>query len=216
MHKLLYSDLENYILSKIHNKTEDWMENLKKIAIQQRIPIMDDASIHFVRQLIRIVKPKKILEIGTGIGYSALMMHDAYPYSEILTIEKDSQRYEDAMRHIQAHQKENDIHVINGDALDVLNQLPKGDPFDLVLIDASKGQYQRFFEHIEPYLSDTGIVISDNVFLLRYVIKKQTYPTRYRNIVNSIQAYNDWLAQHSNFDTSFLPIGDGLAVSVKH
>lgn len=195
-------------------KNEEWVEELERQAEKDRVPIMDRVGMHFVTQLVQIKQPKKILEIGTAIGYSALRMADASPTTHIVTIEKDEVRYNQALRNIGQLNKEDRIKVIFGDAIDILDQLKiEKELFDLIFIDAAKGQYQHFFEQSIPLLNKNGIIISDNVLFRGYVLNPELSPKRYEKMVQKVRNYNEYLMNHPDFTTSILPIGDGVALS---
>lgn len=197
-------------------QSEDWVKELEEQAHIDHVPIMDPLGINFLMQLIRLNKPKRILEIGAAIGYSALRMNEANPESEIVTIERDEIRYKQAVENIKRLNKQSDIQVIFGDALEVLEKLAENNEvFDCVFIDAAKGQYKRFFELAMPLLSNNGIIISDNVLFRGYVMEPNFEHPRYKKMVEKIKSYNEWLANHPSFITTILPIGDGVAISYK-
>lgn len=203
--------LDHYLQSLLPPK-EDWIIAMEKQAKAERVPIMDPVSMHFLLQMVHMLQPKHILEIGTAIGYSALRMHTVAPQAKITTIERDDIRFEQASDHIQSQQKANDIQVMHGDALDILSELASG-TYDLIFIDAAKGQYKHFFNLSIPLLSEKGVIISDNV-LFRGFVSGETKPAkRYEKLTNKIQQYNEWVTSHPKFNTSIIPIGDGLAIS---
>lgn len=208
------SKLTNYLTQTLP-ESSTWILELEKEAEENHIPIMDQVSMQFLSQLIRIKKPKRILEIGTAIGYSALRMLDAYPGTKIDTIELDEIRYKQAMHHVKKYNKQDNIHIIYGDALDVLKDLSKQDMYDFIFIDAAKGQYKNFFELSESLLSPEGIILSDNILFRGYVVEPEKAPKRYRSLTKKLIEYNQWLVEHPNFDTSIVPIGDGVAISYK-
>ncbi|GGH68406.1 caffeoyl-CoA O-methyltransferase [Compostibacillus humi] len=203
----------NYIQSLLPAK-EQWVAELEKTAIEERIPIMDTESLHFLLQLIRMKEPKNILEIGTAIGYSALRMAAASPGSHIVTIEKDENRYVQAKENVERLQKNEQIEIIPGDALEIMESLAKEERlFDVIFIDAAKGKYRQFFQLATPILAPKGIIISDNVLFRGFVLEGAAVPARYKNLVNKLKQYNKWVMSHPSFHTSILPIGDGVAVS---
>ncbi|GGJ48994.1 O-methyltransferase [Virgibacillus salexigens] len=206
--------LINY-LSKILPAREENISDLEKKAKIEKIPIMEPISMHFVLQMLRLKQPINILEIGTAIGYSALRMLEAVPNASIITIEKDEQRYQEAIKNIQKQGKEEQIHVIHGDALEQLNNLQKDQLFDVIFIDAAKGQYRRFFEQSAPYLNKAGMILTDNVLFRGYVAQQELAPARFKNMVKKIDNYNEWLMHHPDFTTTIVPIGDGVAISSK-
>ncbi|WP_164668528.1 O-methyltransferase [Virgibacillus doumboii] len=206
--------LNDYLKQKLP-ANDDWVLELEQVARDERVPIMDPLGINFMMQLIRLNKPERILEIGTAIGYSALRMVEANPDATVVTIEKDEHRYKQAVHNIKKLGMENKIEIIHGDALEVLNRLTIEYQFDMVFIDASKGQYKRFFELSGPFLSKSGFIISDNVLFKGFVADPDKEHARMQNIAKKIREYNDWLIQHPEFTTTIVPIGDGVAVSNK-
>ncbi len=208
-------ELTSY-LTAILPEQEDWITRLESEAKTDRVPIMDRAGMNFVAQLVRLTCPKQILEVGTAIGYSALRMQAASSNSYIITIEKDEQRYLQAVKNIKSLNKQQQINVIQGDALDKLPELAsQGKRFDMIFIDAAKGQYERFFELANPMLNPNGVIISDNVLFRGYVANPVDVPKRYQKMVEKIRNYNEMLMNHPDFKTTILPIGDGVAVSYK-
>ncbi|WLR49482.1 O-methyltransferase [Halobacillus litoralis] len=184
-------------------------------AEEKRVPIMEPLGIDFLMQLLRIQQPKKILEIGTAIGYSALRMLEACPGSQITTVERDEQRYEDALKNIKAMNAEEQIHVIKGDALEVASTIEEEGPFDLLFIDAAKGKYEEFFHLYSPMVSDKGVILSDNVLFKGFVADDSEANPRMAKIANKIRKFNEWLVQHPDYYTTIVPIGDGVAITKK-
>lgn len=191
-----------------------WEQELEEIAFKTNIPIMESESMAFVKQLIRLKQPDYILEIGTAIGYSALEMNDAYQSSKIITIERDEGRYIQAKENIKTQKKEDNIHVIYGDALEILPDFEEG-KFDVIFIDAAKGKYKHFFELACPLLNDGALIISDNVLFKGYVSGDVHTNPRYKKLAEKIKSYNAWLTGLNEYDTSIIPIGDGVAISLK-
>ncbi|MUV39549.1 Caffeoyl-CoA O-methyltransferase [Lentibacillus sp. JNUCC-1] len=207
-------ELKQY-LCQFRSTDPKWMQDLQEQAKNQRVPIMEKDSLTFMLHLLRIHKPKRILEIGTAIGYSALCMADTCPQAEIVTIEKDSQRYKEAVLNIQKLSMSDKIEIVYGDAREVLPGLSDTAPFDFVFIDAAKGQYQNYFGQAVRLLTQTGVIVSDNVLFRGFVYGKVDIPTRYQSMVTKIRHYNEWLMQHPDFHTTIVPLGDGLAISSK-
>lgn len=207
--------LEQYLMQLLEPKQE-WMIRLEKVAEEDNIPIMEPLGIEFVRQLLRMHRPKKILEIGTAIGYSSLMMADACPEAKIVTIERDETRYRQALTYIEEQQKQNQIEVIFGDALEMHELIEQFAPFDFLFIDAAKGQYKRFFEMYTSFLKEDGIVVTDNVLFKGLVADRtKEVSKRLNNMVNKIKTFNEWLVSLDSFHTTIMPIGDGVAVSIR-
>ena len=192
-----------------------WVTELELYAKENHVPIMDPISMHFLQQLIRIQQPKCILEIGTAIGYSALRMLEAKPDASIVSIERDVERYKFAVDFIQAQNQQQQIQVLYGDALELAQNVHSQAPFDLLFIDAAKGQYQRFFELYSSSIRKGGLIISDNVLFKGYVADPSEDNLRLTKIANKINNYNHWLINNPGFHTTIVPIGDGVAISIK-
>ncbi|MBP2256589.1 O-methyltransferase [Virgibacillus alimentarius] len=207
--------LLHYISKTLPAKAE-WVKEIEKKAKEDNVPIMDEISIEFLMQLIRLSKPNKILEIGSAIGYSALRMQEAYPKTKITTIERDENRVQQAIKNIEKSHQSDNIHVIHGDALNEINNLAaRNEQFDVIFIDAAKGQYKRFFELSSSLIKPTGLIITDNVLFKGLVANPNRGSSRLDKIAKKIHAYNEWLVNHHNFTTSIVPIGDGVAISIK-
>jgi predicted O-methyltransferase YrrM len=207
--------LHSYLLTTIKEKSEH-IVYLEKYAKENHIPIMEPLSMELLLQIIRLAKPKNILEIGAAIGYSAIRMAEAFPQCKIVTIERDEVRYQEAMKNIQAVNLQNRIEVIFGDALEKEEQIKEKGPFDLLFIDAAKGQYQKFFEIYSPLVHKGGTIVSDNVLFKGYVSgETEADNKRLQKLANKIKKYNDWLVHCPDFHTMIVPVGDGIAISVK-
>ena len=208
----------NRYLLKLIPPSQHWETDLEEKAKKEKIPIIDKASCHFLKQLIRIQKPNTILEVGTAIGYSSLQMIEANPNATIISIERDQTRYSEAIHYIKKQKKTDKIQLICGDALEIL-QKPDFQTmkFDFAFIDAAKSKYQQFFERIDPLMNDNGIIVSDNVLFKGYVydFENKNMSKRHAQLARKISNYNEWLANHQTYSTTFVPIGDGLAVSYK-
>ncbi|KGX84720.1 O-methyltransferase [Pontibacillus marinus] len=205
---------ETYLMKTL-DEPDEHIQQLQTYAQDHRVPIMEPLGIEFLEQLIRMKQPKRILEIGAAIGYSAIRMAQCYPHSEIVTVEREEQRYHEAVQNIQDAQLENRINVVFGDALEVSDDLLSQGPYDVLFIDAAKGQYQRFFELFTPSLAKDGVIISDNVLFKGYVADNPNDGSNKAKIARKIEAYNEWLIQHPDFKTNIVPIGDGVAISTK-
>ncbi|MFG6148431.1 O-methyltransferase [Halobacillus sp. B23F22_1] len=205
---------EEYLQSLLPPVSKE-IKDLEIYAAKHKIPIMEPLGIDFLMQLIRIHKPRKILEIGTAIGYSALRMLEAYQKAEIITIERDSVRYEEAKKNFNTFDKEKQIHLIHGDALDVKDEVVNSGLFDLIFIDAAKGKYEEFFNLYAPLLKDSGIIVSDNVLFKGAVAHPEEAPERLQKLACKVRTFNQLLKDNNYYHTSIVPIGDGVAITVK-
>ncbi|OYD58313.1 SAM-dependent methyltransferase [Fictibacillus aquaticus] len=177
---------------------------------------MDLVGIESLLQLLRIKQPKRILEVGTAIGYSAIRMASSLPGTNIVTIEKDEERYHIASKNIEKAGLEGRITALFGDANELHDDVKHHGPFDVIFIDAAKGQYQKFFDAYTAMLASNGMVITDNVMFRGYVVDQTGIESRRRRaLVRKIRAFNEYIMNHSDYDSALLPIGDGILVSIK-
>ncbi|OCA92474.1 O-methyltransferase [Pseudobacillus wudalianchiensis] len=206
--------IHHYIESLIKSR-EPLFAEMEAFAQEHGVPIMEPTGIEAMLQIMRIQQPKRILEIGTAIGYSALRMAAALPETTIVTIERDEERYRQAIDYIQASKVGGRVEVLFGDALELVAEAGGKGPYDAIFIDAAKGQYTKFFEGYSAFLAPEGTVYTDNVLFKGYVAGIPAESKRIINLVKKIQSYNEWLMSHPDFDTAIFPVGDGLAVSRK-
>ena len=202
-------------LDELIEKRPELLDKMEQYAKENAVPIMELSGIESMLQLLRIQKPRVILEIGTAIGYSALRMAYALPECKIMTIERDVSRYELAEKFFLQAEKTSQIVLIKGDALEVEAAVKAYAPFDTIFIDAAKGQYQKFFEIYSRYLTEDGVIITDNVLFKGLVYADEIDNKRKKNLVKKIKNFNEWLMKHPDYDTVILPVGDGVAISKK-
>ena len=139
---------------------DEIIKEMERYAEANNVPIIESDSIDFIKKYIKLNDVKKILEIGTAIGYSAIQMASASDEVEITTIERDEKNYREAVKNVNACGLDRRIEIVFNDALDVNLA---GFKYDLIFIDAAKGQYIKFFEKFENYLTPSGIIITDNL-----------------------------------------------------
>ena len=152
-----------------------------------------------------------VLEIGTAIGYSAIMMALANPNLKITTIERDQERYLEAVKNVKRLELENRITLVFHDALEANIE----GNFDMIFIDAAKGQNIKFFEKYEHQLKDRGCIITDNMNFHGLVNKvdEEIESRNVRGLVRKIREYRTYLLNHPNYEVELLNIGDGIAVA---
>ena len=189
------------------------IKEIKKEAKENKVPIMEDDGIDFLTTFIIKHQIKNVLEIGTAVGYSAIMMALANPKVKITSIERDEKRYLEAVKNIKKLGLENRITLLFRDALTVKSQ----DTIDLVFIDAAKAQNIKFFELFSRNLQDGGYIITDNMYFHGLVEKneKEIESHNVRGIVRKIKEYINFLKENEDYETTIMPIGDGIAVSKK-
>ena len=213
---MLDKEVQAYLHSFIQQKeANSLLKKLEKIAQEENIPIMEPIGIETMLTILQIQQPKKILEIGTAIGYSALKMAYALPTTVIISLERDVNRYEQALEHIREAGFQERIIVLNGDALNIGSEVKAYGPFDAIFIDAAKGHYKKFFEQYSKYLTNDGCVYTDNVLFKGLVCKTDLEKKQKKGFIGKIKDYNEWLMHHDDFTTTIIPAGDGLAVSKK-
>ena len=203
-----------YIQSFIHPRNELLLE-MEQFAAENHVPIMQLSGIEALNQLLRIQKPKHILEIGTAIGYSAIRMAMALPETTIVTIERDETRVTHAREFIARSTVAERITVVEGDALEV-NVEDIQATYDAIFIDAAKGQYQKFFEKYSPLVPSGGVLYIDNMYMhgLSDLDIKEV-PRRKRTMIRNLKTFTDWIMQHPDYTCAFFPVGDGLLICLK-
>ncbi|GAF65864.1 O-methyltransferase [Bacillus sp. TS-2] len=211
---MLDSKVENY-LKNLAPKRTVILEEMEQYAIEHHIPIMDLVGMESLLQILQLIQPKRVLEIGSAIGYSAIRIALTFPDVEVVTIERDQARYDEALQNISKAQLQNRVVIKQGDALDMADVIKSFPPFDVLFIDAAKGQYQRFFELYSPLVQSGGVILSDNVLFKGLVAEDEIENKRIRGMVKKLQNYNEWLINHPDYETRILPVGDGLAISLK-
>ena len=186
---------------------------MERYAEANNVPIIELDSIKFIMKYIKMNNVKSVLEIGTAIGYSAILMANATSEVEITTIERDEKRYREAVKNVNACGLDKRIDIVYNDALEVNLA---GHSYDLIFIDAAKGGYIKYFEKFCNYLNPGGVIITDNLKFHGLVNNKGTIKSKnLRGIVDKIEKYIEFLNQNKDYITKFYDIGDGLSVSIK-
>lgn len=186
------------------------VDDIKQYAKDNHVPIMQDGGIEFIIEYIKNNNVKSVLEIGSAIGYSAIMFATVDENILVTTIERDDNMYEKAIKNIQDCHLSQRISVIHGDALDT-EIVGK---YDLVFIDAAKSQYIKFFEKYKSNLNPDGAIISDNLSFHGLVEDDTKITSRNtKQLVKKIRKYIEFLKSNSEFETSFYNVGDGVSVS---
>lgn len=207
--------IENY-LENLLPASPDSAKALEKYAEINHVPIIHRNSMHMINLVLTMQQPESILEVGTAIGYSALRMLEGAPDAKIITVEKDKKRYYEAITNIQKQKRNSKVDVILGDAADVMQDLAeKKKQFDVIFIDAAKGQYQSYFDLADRMLISGGILITDNVLFRGMVYSGGEAPKKYKTLVRKLKAYNEMLMNHPDYHTSIIPIDDGVSISYK-
>ena len=206
--------LVTFINSFDSGNTEE-LEQIEKEAIETYVPIIRKEMQNFLKMLLAMKKPARILEVGTAIGFSAILMAEYNPVScQITTIENYEKRIPIARKNFKRVGKEHQITLLEGDAAELLKTLEE--PFDFIFMDAAKGQYVHFMPEVLRLLKKDGILVSDNVLQDGDIIESRYVVTRRnRTIHKRMRDYLYQLTHHEELVTSILPIGDGITVSVR-
>jgi predicted O-methyltransferase YrrM len=189
------------------------IEQIKEKALEDHIPIIMDDTLEVVGKLLEKIKPTKILEIGTAVGYSAIRFSKYLSEDGVIdTIERDEERVKEAKQNIKDLELENQIHIYEGDALEILPTLTG--PYDVVFIDAAKGKYPIFLSEALRMLKNNGIIVADNVLYKGYVMSDYN-KHKQRTAVRGLREFLKNLQENENLETEILEVGDGLAISRK-
>lgn len=191
---------------------EEVIKEMEKYAEENNIPIMQKKGINFLCKFIEKNEIKTILEIGTAIGYSAIKMALTSDDIQIVSIERDQDRYIEALKNIKKAKLEKRITLILGDALNI--EL-KG-KYDMLFIDAAKSQYIKFFEKYKKNLVEDGVIVSDNLNFHGLVNEVDKIESRnLRQLVTKINKYREFLENNEKYETKFYKVGDGLAITYR-
>lgn len=194
---------------------EPVLEEIESEALESYVPIIRTETKSLLKVLLTLAKPMRILEVGTAVGYSALVMQTYAPENcKITTIENYAKRIPIARANFARAGKESDITLIEGDALEVMKGLL--DPYDFIFMDAAKGQYIHYLPEVMRLLSPGGLLVSDNVLQDGDVINSRfAVERRNRTIHSRMREYLFELKHREDLQTAVLPVGDGVAVSVR-
>lgn len=206
---------QEYLDSLIPKRSE-FLENLRyKSSLEESYaPIVQKSTEQLIVTLLKTIKPKRVLEIGTAVGYSAILMADNLPHdSSIITIERYKKHADIAVDNVFSSGYEKKIRVIEGEAAEVLHWLDGG--FDFIFLDAAKGQYIEFLPDILRLLNTGGVLLSDNILYHGMIEDEEKVERRKITIVKRLHMYLEEIMNNSLLTTSIIPIGDGVALSVK-
>lgn len=193
----------------------DISEQIKKEALADRVPIIRSETASLLKFFVSFAKPMQILEVGTAVGYSAIMMSEVMPEgAAITTIEKYEPRIPVARENFRRAGKEGVITLLEGDAMEWLARL--SGPYDMIFMDAAKGQYIHFLPEVMRLLMSGGTLVSDNVLQDGDVVESRFAVTRRNRTIHSRMREYLWELKHRpDLETVVLPIGDGVTVSTK-
>ena len=187
------------------------VQKIKQKALEEHIPIIMDDTLEVVDKILTDIKPKKILEIGTAVGYSAICFSEYLAENGVIdTIEREEERVIEARKNIKNAGVEDKINIYLGDAVEVLPTF--NDKYDVIFIDAAKGKYPFFLEQAIRLLNNNGVIIADNILYKGYVMSDYN-KHKQRTAVRNLRQYLKDVQENPNFETEILEVGDGLAIS---
>lgn len=191
------------------NKQE--LEKIKQKALEEHIPIIMDDTLEVVDKILTEIKPRRILEIGTAVGYSAICFSEYLQQGgKIDTIERDEERSAEAKENIKKVEVEDKINIFTGDAVEILPTL--NEKYDVVFIDAAKGKYPFFLKEALRMINENGVILADNILYKGYVMSDYN-KHKQRTAVRNLREYIKEVTENPNIETEILEVGDGLAVS---
>ncbi|MCY6484038.1 O-methyltransferase [Clostridium aestuarii] len=213
MSGVAHSYMSDYIRSLI-DEEKGILKELQEFAERENVPIVQKEVGNFLRFIVTTQRPKKILELGTAIGYSSILMNLASNgKSEITTIERDEKMISIAKKNISNHGLDKKIKLIEGECLEVLEKIE--DKYDMVFMDAGKGHYNHFLPHCLRLLNQDGIIVADNVLFRGMVASDKLIKRRKITIVKRMRNYLELVSKDKNLITSVIPMGDGIAVTTR-
>ena len=193
------------------NMNELELEKIKEKALENHIPIIMDDTLEVIAKILTEKKPKRILEIGTAVGYSAMCFSKYLAEDGLIdTIERDEERIEEAKQNFKKVEVENKINLYEGDAVEILPTL--NEKYDVVFIDAAKGKYPFFLKEALRMLNQDGIIFADNILYKGYVMSDYN-KHKQRTAVRNLREYIKETTENPNLETEILEVGDGLAIS---
>lgn len=191
------------------NKEE--LQKIKEKALEEHIPIIMDDTLEVVDKILKETKPKKILEIGTAVGYSAICFSEYLQEDGIIdTIERDEEKIAEAKVNIEKVGVAEKINILEGDAVEILPTLTG--KYDMIFIDAAKGKYPFFLKEALRMLEKDGVILADNILYKGYVMSDYN-KHKQRTAVRNLREYIHEVTENPNLETEILEVGDGLAIS---
>lgn len=205
-------------LNSLETELPEHLKKLEEYAIAHEVPIIRKEAQSFLRMLLELKQPKKILEVGTAIGFSASLLCEYMPEDcKLTTIEKVPMRIVEAEKNLAALKRSADVTFLTGDAEEVLQELLKqGEQYDFIFMDAAKAQYMSFLKSILPMMKKGALLITDNVLQEGSIIEsKYSITRRDRTIHMRMREYLYELKHNDALTTSIVAVGDGMALSIK-
>ncbi len=211
------NDIVTAYLHQFYHPQSETLAELRSLAEADRVPVILRETELYLNTLLSLIRPKKILEIGTAIGYSALYYAEKCPDAEIYTIEKDETAYSAARHNIAVSGKETQIHTLFGDGQTQIEALrdQQISGFDFVFIDAAKSHYKRFLDAALSVCAEGAVIVSDNI-LQKAMTASDSYDPQHKHKTNirRMREYLTYITSDPTLETSLLSVGDGIAVTI--
>lgn len=212
MSKIFYPVQEKYI-SSFRKQSDELSSEMEEFAKEHKIPILSWQSAEFIEQLVMMINPKRVLEIGTAIAYTSIKIANKLKKKSILhTIELSEDNIITAKEFIERAGVGEKIKLIEGDALNVMPRLKK--KYDLIFLDSDKEDYKRLFDYSMVLLKRGGVIVVDNLLWHGYAAASKV-PANYKESANHIREFNKLFIEQPNLKSTILPIGDGLGLGIK-
>ena len=189
---------------------EEELKKIKELALENHIPIIMDDTLEVIEKVLKDENPKRILEIGTAVGYSASCFVRVCPDVIVDTIELNEERYNEALVNLKNIGIENNVNVYLGNAVEILPTLNNN--YDIVFIDANKGKYPVFLQEAIRMINNNGLIIADNVLYKGYVMSDYN-KHKQRTAVRHLREYLKEATENEMLETEILEVGDGLAIT---
>lgn len=206
MSKVSYEYIEDYLRS-LYKTKSDLLSELREYAEKNHVPIIEEECEEFYNFLINTTKPKKILELGTAIGYSAISFSMNESVERLVTVEINEDMVKIAKENIERSGLEDKIEIVHSDAYEYL--VESSGTFDFIFIDAAKGQYEKYFDEAIRLLNRDGIIVCDNVLFRGMIANQELVKRRKITIVKRLRKFLKDIKDDDRFYSSIVPIGDG-------
>ena len=208
-----YEHIVSYLCKTLPDTT-GMLYEMEKFAKENNVPIIQKEVRCFLGMLMKLKPPKNIIELGTAIGYSSLFFSDyLLPGGTVTTFEREKDYYEIAKQNIENAGKSDVINIIFGDAYENVKTVTGN--YDMIFMDANKSMYQYYFDVLFPLLNKGGVIVCDNILYKGMISNDDLAPRKQNTIISNIRDFLNNISHDPRLETSIIPIGDGVSVSVK-
>ena len=208
-----YPHIVDYLTKTLPDST-GFLKEIEDYAHENNVPIIQKEVRCFLGMLMKYKQPKNVLELGTAIGYSSLFFSDYIDqHGTITTFERDEFYYNIAQANIKKAHRQNMIKIIFGDAFENVKKITG--KYDMIFLDANKSMYKYYFDTLFPMLNTGGLIICDNILYKGMISCDELAPRKQNTIISNIRDFLAFISNDTRLETSMIPIGDGVSVSVK-